>query len=218
MGSWGERGETQTLGGMFGGSQAERRKRRVSFPRSSLERGKETSRNEPRVFFITSLIFSKYKLCVCVCTYFLRVCIVPNHGKPVVSGQFNDAVKCGLWLTFSVLMPAGNWGFNFFFLCEKTRQRLLLILGLRSSWCLFFVYLRSFFSGTLTAFARCRKEAVSLPWFIKQLYPHKHLFCYLLPTLPEWNWDLLKFKEIRCKLTNYCRNLVQCCWKKWIKH
>lgn len=59
-----------------------------------------------------------------------------------------------------------------------------------------FVYLRGSFSGTLSAFPRCRKEAVWLAWFIKQLYPHKHLFCYLLPTLPEWSWDLLKFKDI----------------------
>lgn len=57
-----------------------------------------------------------------------------------------------------------------------------------------FVYLRGSFSGTLSAFPRCRKEAVWLIWFIKQLYPHKHLF-YLLPALPEWNWDLLKFKK-----------------------
>lgn len=59
-----------------------------------------------------------------------------------------------------------------------------------------FVFLRGFLSGTLSAFPRCRKEAVSLPWFIKHQNPHKHLFCYLLPALPEWNWDLLKFKEI----------------------
>lgn len=76
MGSFGERGQTKTLGEMFGGSQAERRNCCVSSPRSPLERGKETSRNEPRMGFIAGLIFSKYKFRVCVCAYFLRVCIV----------------------------------------------------------------------------------------------------------------------------------------------
>lgn len=71
-------------------------------------------------FYYRSYIFQ-------IQTLFLRVCLLfksihsANHGKPVASGQFNDAVKCGLWLTFSVLMPAGTWG-AFFLVSKKIRQ------------------------------------------------------------------------------------------------
>lgn len=112
LGKWGAmvRGQTETLWGMFGGSRLGE-EIAVSLPRSPLERGKETSRNEPRMGFITGLIQT---LCLYVYLIFKRM-YSTYHGKPVVSGQFNDAVKCGLWLTFSMSMPAGNCGFIIFF-------------------------------------------------------------------------------------------------------
>lgn len=65
-------------------------------------------------FYYRSYIFQIQTLCLRVCLLFKSM-YSANHGKPVVSSQFNEAVKCGLWLTFSVLMPAGTWGYFFFF-------------------------------------------------------------------------------------------------------
>lgn len=74
-GSCGERGETETLVGIFGESQAERHNRSVfrgGRARLSPERSKETSSNERKnVFYHGSYLFKIQTGCVCVCVCLL---------------------------------------------------------------------------------------------------------------------------------------------------